>query len=768
MFKYINNIVSKYFTNNKQLVVKINSLEDCISKLSDAELKAKTNYFKEKLSNGATLDDILCEAFAVTREASSRVLQMKHFDVQLFGGVILHQGKIAEMKTGEGKTLVATLPVYLNALTGKGVHVITVNDYLAKRDSEWMGQIYNYLDLSVGTITHSLEDDERKKQYHSDITYGTNHEFGFDYLRDHMKFSNDEIVQRDLNYGIVDEVDFILIDEARTPLIISGQGSEDIKKYSQINAITKKLIKDIDYTTEEKSKTASINEEGVKKLEKLLNINNLCDPMNMEILHYVNTALRAQTMYKKDVDYIIDDGKVVIVDEFTGRMMEGRRFSDGLHQALEAKERLRVESENQTLATISFQNYFRLYKKLAGMTGTAATSAFEFKKIYNLDVEAIPTNKPLIREDKEDSIFSTEASKFNAVVEDIIIQSKTGRPVLVGTNSVEKSQFLSSLLKRKGIRHNVLNAKNHEKEAAIISEAGQKSAITISTNMAGRGVDIKLGSDVETLGGLYVIGTERHEAKRIDDQLRGRSGRQGDPGCSKFYVSLEDSIIRAFAKEQALKLAEIYKNDDAEITDSQNYKLFERTQQVIEGYNFEIRKHLLDFDNVMNMQREVVYKTRRDLLSGEPITGLVLSFIDEIISNIFSSNNVGDDDSTIIEKLKRVFPISTEEIKRNYLSEALIKKTIFAIYESKRNEIGKVEFDKIEKYILLQTLDFLWKEHLVSMDYLREGIGLRGYGHKDPVLEYKMEALNLFMEFELNFKENFLSKIFKMQTPAIK
>ncbi|HQP28912.1 MAG TPA: preprotein translocase subunit SecA, partial [Syntrophales bacterium] len=593
------------------LLEEINDLEPVFVALSDAELAAKTPCFKEKIDNGASCDDILTEAFAAAREAARRTLGMRPFDVQIIGGIVLHEGKIAEMKTGEGKTLAATLPLYLNALTGRGCHVVTVNDYLARRDAEWMGPVYLMMGLSVGVVVHGMDDTERRAAYHADITYGTNNEFGFDYLRDNMKFTLDDYVQRDFHYAIVDEVDSILIDEARTPLIISGPSEESTDKYYRINQVIPRLKKDQDYTIDEKSRTVALTEDGVARTENALKVQNLYEPRNMEILHHVNQALKAHTLFKRDVDYVVKEGQVIIVDEFTGRIMPGRRYSDGLHQALEAKEHVKVERENQTLASITFQNYFRMYEKLAGMTGTADTEAAEFKKIYNLDVLIIPTNKPMIRQDHTDVIYKTEDEKFAAVIDEIRELHREGRPVLVGTISIAKSELLSKYLTRAGIKHHVLNAKNHEREAEIIAQAGQRSAVTISTNMAGRGTDIKLGEGVADLGGLHILGTERHESRRIDNQLRGRSGRQGDMGSSRFYLSLEDDLLRIFGAERISSIMNRVGMEEGEPIEHRLIsRAIENAQKRVEGQNFDIRKHLLDYDDVMNRQRQVIYEQR--------------------------------------------------------------------------------------------------------------------------------------------------------------
>jgi len=616
----------------QEYVEQVNALEEDTQKLSDEQLKAKTPEFKERLKNGETLEELLPESFAVCREASCRTLQMRHFDVQLIGGVCLHEGKIAEMKTGEGKTLMSTLPVYLNSLTGKGVHVVTVNEYLAQRDSEWMGQIYKFLGLTVGTIFHDMPEEDRQKAYNSDVTYGTNNEFGFDHLRDNMKFSSDDFVQRELNFGIVDEVDSILIDEARTPLIISGPSEESTDKYYNINKLIPKLKKETHYTVDEKARASMLTEEGISEMEKQLNISNLYDPMQIETLHHVNQALKAHVVFKNEVDYVVHDGKVVIIDEFTGRMMSGRRYSDGLHQALEAKEGVTVENENQTLASITFQNYFRMYKKLSGMTGTADTEAQEFQSIYKLEVLVIPTNMPMIRDDYPDLIFRTEKEKFDATIEEIRELNEAGRPVLVGTISIEKSELLSKLLKKFGIKHNVLNAKHHAQEAEIISQAGQKGAVTIATNMAGRGTDIVLGEEVPELGGLHILGTERHESRRIDNQLRGRSGRQGDKGSSRFSLSLEDDLLRIFGSDRISGfMAKLGMENGQPIEHPMVSKAVENAQRKVEAHHFDIRKHVLEYDDVMNRQREIIYALRRDILTGGNQKDILYDMADEVL-----------------------------------------------------------------------------------------------------------------------------------------
>ena len=794
----------------RPLVEKINSFEASISSLSDDQLKNKTNEFKERLSRGESLDDILPEAFAVVREASKRVLNMRHFDCQLIGGIVLHQGKIAEMKTGEGKTLVATLPAYLNALTGKGVHVVTVNDYLAKRDSDWMGTIYRFLGLSVGCIVHDLDDEERKAAYDADITYGTNNEFGFDYLRDNMKFSINDYVQREFNYAIVDEVDSILIDEARTPLIISGPSEDSTELYYQVDKIIPYLKKDKDFTIDEKAKTVTLTEEGITKVENLLNVGNLYDPKNMEFLHHVNQALRAHHMFKRDVDYVVKDGEVIIVDEFTGRLMPGRRWSDGLHQAVEAKEKVKIEKENQTLATITFQNFFRMYKKLAGMTGTAETEAAEFKKIYNLDVVVIPTNKPMIRKDEPDVIYKTEKEKFKAVVAEIKRLYQLGAPVLVGTSSIEKNEKISSLLKREGVPHQVLNAKHHEKEAEIIAQAGRSKAVTVATNMAGRGVDIILGGNpvllaksrfngdtdnpeydkvleelkqqceedrkkVLSVGGLHIIGTERHESRRIDNQLRGRAGRQGDPGSSRFYLSLEDDLMRIFGSERIATVMDKLGIEEGEAIEHRMVsKAIENAQKRVEAHNFEIRKHLLEYDDVMNKQREYVYGFRKQVLKNENLSETTRDIIYEVLDYLFdvilmAENKKEWNIAGFVDNLFAIFDvkISAEDVEKHFPSdESLyehVEKLVFDKLEQKEAEYGKEMVEELEKYFLLTSLDSYWKEHLLGIDHLKEGIGLRGYAQKDPLVEYKKEAHALFMEMLTNFRKDMVTKLFNVR-----
>ena len=753
------------------LLDEVNNYEQVMMSLSDAELRAKTPYFREKLKSGFTIDDILTEAFAVAREASRRTLLMRPFDVQVIGGIVLHEGKIAEMKTGEGKTLAATMPLYLNALEGKGCHVITVNDYLAKRDAQWMGPIYTFLGLSVGVIVHGLDDDERREAYGADITYGTNNEFGFDYLRDNMKFSLEEYVQREFNYAIVDEVDSILIDEARTPLIISGPSEESTDKYYKINQVIPRLKKDHDYTIEEKSRTVVLTEDGVSHVEEYLNVQNLYEPRNIEIVHHVNQALKAHTLFRRDVDYLVKDGEVIIVDEFTGRVMPGRRYSDGLHQALEAKEKVKIERENQTLASITFQNYFRMYKKLAGMTGTADTEAAEFKKIYNLDVLVMPTNMPMIRKDYNDLIYKTEQEKIKAVIAEVKELNKAKRPVLIGTISIEKSELLSKYLTRAGVKHYVLNAKNHEKEAEIVAQAGQAGMVTISTNMAGRGTDIKLGEGVADVGGLHILGTERHESRRIDNQLRGRSGRQGDDGSSRFYLSLEDDLLRIFGADRISSIMDrVGIEEDQPIEHKYISRAIENAQKRVEGQNFDIRKHLLEYDDVMNKQRKVIYEQRKKVLRGNSLWTDVEEMIEEVTDDLFIEyinekmhhdewNLKGLDDATFKHfNLKLDITNSTETTSADSIRELIIQK-VQKLLRDKEQNFGKELMDYLLKVIMLQAIDSHWKDHLLSMDHLKEGIGLRGYGQKDPVREYQREGYELFMEMIYEVKIDTLEKL---------
>ena len=755
------------------MVDQINSLEPDLRRLSDDQLQAKTAAFKERVDQGESLDDLLPEAFAVAREASLRVLRMRPFDVQLIGGMVLHNGTIAEMKTGEGKTLVAVLPVYLNSLSGKGVHVVTVNDYLAKRDSEWMGKVYQFLGLTVGTIVHGLNDPERRQAYNADVTYGTNNEFGFDYLRDNMKFSLEDYVQREFNYAIVDEVDSILIDEARTPLIISGPAEESTELYHRINRVGGMLKRDRDFTVDEKSRAVVMTEEGVAQAEKIMNVENLYDPRNIEILHHLNQTLKAHALFKKDVDYIVKDGQVIIVDEFTGRLMPGRRYSDGLHQSLEAKEGVRIENENQTLASITFQNYFRMYKKLAGMTGTADTEAEEFKKIYNLDVMVIPTHKNMIRVDNPDAIYKSEAEKFQAVVEEIKECHQQGQPVLVGTTSIEKSERLSRMLKLQGIKHEVLNAKQHEKEAQIIAHAGQLGTVTIATNMAGRGTDIVLGPGVVGTGGLHIIGTERHESRRIDNQLRGRSGRQGDPGSSRFYLSLEDDLLRIFGSDRIKSLmGRMGMEDGQPIEHRMVSNAIERAQKRVEAHNFDIRKHLLEYDNVMNKQREVIYSQRREILGGvdlsEEILQMIRDLTDDLLDQFTDERTMPEDwDLTGMavafgQRFGLVLDpnsLDLENLTLDDLRDAVHQK-VQAAYAAQRQAIGEEIFQPLQQQIMLQMVDTQWKDHLLAMDHLRDGIGLRGYAQVDPLRAYQKEGYDMFMSMIQRMQEDTVRTLF--------
>ena len=765
----------------------VNGLEDEIKALSDDQLKAKTDEFRDRLAKGATLDEILPEAFAVVRETSWRVLEMRHFDVQIIGGVVLHEGKIAEMKTGEGKTLMATLPVYLNALTGKGVHVVTVNDYLATRDSEWMGKIYKYLGLSVGMIYHDIPEEERKAAYATDVLYGTNNEFGFDFLRDNMKFSKEQMVQRELNFAIVDEVDSILIDEARTPLIISGPAEESTDKYYKVNQLVPKLKKEKHYLIDEKARSATLTDEGVVLMEKLLDVDNLYDPANIETLHCLNQAVKAHGLFKNEVDYVVKDGEVVIIDEFTGRMMSGRRYSDGLHQALEAKEGVKIENENQTLASITFQNYFRMYEKLAGMTGTADTEAEEFNSIYKLEVVVVPTNKPMIREDCPDVIYRTEKEKFDTAIEEIKELNSIKRPVLVGTISIEKSEILSKKLKKAGIKHSVLNAKHHEQEAEIIAQAGQPGSVTIATNMAGRGTDIVLGEGIPDLGGLHILGTERHESRRIDNQLRGRSGRQGDKGSSRFYLSLEDDLLRIFGSDKISPLmARLGMEDGQPIEHTMVSKAVANAQKKVEAHNFDIRKHLLEYDDVMNRQREVLYALRREIINTENGKEVLLDMADEVVDealdeiahekvypeewDIESLNELLERQFSVhIEKssdhellLQGSTKLELEHCNREKLHDAIMNEVTKA-YEAKEEGIEPEFMRHVEKVIMLQVLDGLWKDHLLGMDHLKEGIGLRGYAQKNPLTEYKKEGFDLFSGMMIRIKEEITEYLFKVQ-----
>ena len=802
----------------RPFVAAINAKEPEIQKLSDEQLRGKTEEFRARLANGETLDDILAAAFAVVREAGRRVLNMRHFDVQLIGGMVLHRGKIAEMKTGEGKTLVATLPAYLNALESKGVHVVTVNDYLARRDSEWMGRLYRFLGMSVGVIQHDLNDQERQVAYGADITYGTNNEFGFDYLRDNLVVTDlNQCVQRDLNFAIVDEVDSILIDEARTPLIISGPTDQTTDLYYRINAIIPQLKPEHDYTIEEKTKTASLTEEGNVRVEKLLGVDNLYDPANMDLVHHVVKALQAYALYKRDVDYVVKDGEVIIVDEFTGRLMPGRRWSDGLHQAVEAKEGVKIANENQTLASVTFQNYFRMYKKLGGMTGTADTEAAEFAKIYNLDVNVVPTNRKMIRLDYADVVYRTEKEKFAAIVEEIKECHERGQPVLVGTISIEKSEKIAGMLSRNGIKHNVLNAKQHEREAEIVAQAGRRGAVTIATNMAGRGTDSLLGGNADftfkqmlyreenlpderklsryeeiradceknkqeviALGGLHILGTERHESRRIDNQLRGRAGRQGDPGSSRFYLSLEDDLMRIFASERVSQLMlKLGMEEGVPIEHGMVTRAIANAQKKVEAHNFEIRKQLLEYDDVMNKQREVIYQHRRAVLSGENLTDdlrdMMAGLVESSLNVYCPAEQYPEewDMKGLVEMMQGQFGLditqgkhdggdSLRDVGRDALLEDLTTQVREA-YERKEKELGSELMRFLEKTFMLQVIDHHWKDHLLGMDHLRDGIGLRGYGQKDPLIEYKREGYDLFAGMMERIKSDTLDRLFRVQ-----
>ncbi len=762
-------------------VRRINELEPAIKALDDTALRAKTDEFRDRLTHGETLDDLIPEAFAVVREVGVRTIGQRLFDVQLMGGIVLHQGRIAEMKTGEGKTLVAALPAYLNALPGKGVHIITVNDYLAERDSrgkgnfKGMGNIYEFLGLSVGCVLHGISYEQRQEAYAADVTYGTNNEFGFDYLRDNMAPGKELMVQRKLNYCVVDEVDSILIDEARTPLIISGPAEKSTEQYARINRIIPRLKRDDDYKIDEKHKNVTMTDEGMGKVEQLLGIENLYDERNIETLHHVVQGLRAHTLFKREVDYIVKDGKVVIVDEFTGRLMPGRRWSDGLHQAIEAKERVQIEEENQTLATITFQNYFRMYEKLAGMTGTAITEAQEFMQIYRLDVISVPTNQPMIRADNADQVFKTEKEKFNAIIEDIQRCHETGQPVLVGTTSIERNERLSGMLNRRGIPHQVLNAKHHEREASIIAKAGQPKAVTIATNMAGRGTDIVLGQGVQQLGGLYVLGTERHESRRIDNQLRGRSGRQGDPGCSRFYLSLEDDLLRLFGSESLQSwMGKLGMQEGEVIEHPWVTKAIERAQKAVEARNFEMRKHLLEYDDVMNKQREVIYTQRRAILEGEDIssliTGIIDDMVDERVAEHFPRNHSPEEgtEQLFSDWIRTTFnlavPAGEFSGKRNQDIAQKLKEELHNLYRQREDKFGAAQMRELERIVQLNIIDAEWKNHLYGMDRLKEGIGLAAYGQKDPLVEYKREGFAMFSAMDAAIRQKTLEVLFHIRS----
>ena len=759
-----------------QVVSRINALEPEIEKLDDAGLAAKTVEFKERLAKGEQLDDLLVEAFAVVREAARRVLGERHYDEQLVGGITLHRGIIAEMKTGEGKTLTSTLPVYLNALSGKGVHVVTVNDYLAKRDVEWMGQVYAFLGLTTGKIIHDMDDAERREEYAADVTYGTNNEFGFDYLRDNMKFDIHDFCQRGFNYAIVDEVDSILIDEARTPLIISGPADISTDMYLKVDRIMKQFKQDEHFVVDEKANQVMLNDEGVMLGEELLEVDNLYDPRNIDKLHHINQALKAHNLFQRDVDYIVKDGQVVIVDEFTGRTMEGRRYSDGLHQALEAKEGVKIEKENQTLASITFQNYFRMYNKLAGMTGTADTEAAEFRKIYNLGVVVIPTHQEMVRLDNPDLIYKNQAAKDRAIVQEIKELNKKGQPMLVGTISIDTSEKISKLLKKEGIKHDVLNAKHHEREAEIIAGAGQKGRVTIATNMAGRGTDIKLGEGVVEVGGLHILGTSRHESRRIDNQLRGRSGRQGDPGSSRFFMSLEDDLLRIFGSGRISGIMDkLGMEEDEPIEHNMISKAIENAQRKVEGHHFDIRKHLLEYDDVMNKQREVIYRQRREVLAGEKLRPIVQDMIQDLVDDVvgeFVNEKVPSEDwnwQGINERMTDLFNLQLawdepgmKDLGRENFTEKLLAE-VEKEYQRQEEDNGIEQMRQLERYVLLQMVDTHWKEHLLNMDHLKEGIGLRGYGQKNPLDEYKKEGFNLFMTMIETVKEQTVGTLLRVQ-----
>ncbi len=798
--KIFGNYSEKEIKKITPIVKKIEALAPEYETLSDEELKAKTQEFKDRLAKGETLDDILPEAYAVVREAASRphVLNMRHFPVQLMGGIVMHQGRIAEMRTGEGKTLVATLPAYLNALEGKGVHVVTVNDYLAQRDSEWMGEVFRFLGLSVGVILNSMDNNERRAAYACDITYGTNNEFGFDYLRDNMVVRKESMVQRDLHFAIIDEVDSVLIDEARTPLIISGSGSKSTDLYRVADLFVKQLKKgrilnedeamnplmkeelqeEGDFILDEKAKSVVLTQEGIAKAEKFFNIENLSDPENLELQHHINNALKANYNMHLDKDYVIHEGEIVIVDEFTGRMMPGRRYSDGLHQAIEAKENVQVRRESKTLATITFQNYFNKYKKKCGMTGTAKTEEDEFRNIYGMDVVEIPTNKPVARKDLQDVVYRTEAGKFRAVVQDIAQAHAKGQPVLVGTVTIDKSEMLSKLLKREGIPHQVLNAKYHAKEAEIVALAGQMNAVTIATNMAGRGTDIKLGDGVAELGGLKIIGTERHESRRIDNQLRGRAGRQGDPGESRFYISLEDDLMRLFGSEKTMKLVDAMgMSEDEPIEAGMLTKAIENAQKKVEGNNFAIRKHLLEYDQVMNEQREVIYGERRRVLYGEnlrdSIMGMIGQTIDRIIDTHISDEQLPEewDMNALSESFSAIIPVGRINIKEDAVEKMTkekmkenLKKLGVQLYELKEKEIGDEErMRELERVVMLRVIDQKWMDHIDDMDQMRQGIGLHAYAQRDPLIEYKFAAYDMFEEMSNHIQEDTLKILYRVR-----
>ena len=784
MFGFLQSLIgnnsAKEVKKMRKIVDHINELEPNYVKLSDANLVAKTDEFKRRLQKGETLDDILPEAFAVCREASKRVLGMRHFDVQMLGGICLHRGNIAEMRTGEGKTLVATLAVYLNALSGKGVHVVTVNDYLATRDSEQMGRLYNFLGLSTGLIVANLDYNQRKEAYAADVTYGTNNEFGFDYLRDNMVSDVSQMVQRPLNYAIVDEVDSILIDEARTPLIISGPGSRSTDNYYKLAQVVPHLVKDEDYTIDEKQKTIAPTDSGITKVEKMLGIENLYDADNIELNHLLGASLRAYAMMHRDTDYVVKDGEVVIVDEFTGRLMFGRRYSDGLHQAIEAKEGLKVERESQTLASITFQNYFRMYEKLSGMTGTAKTEEKEFNDIYGLEVIPIPPNRPLIRVDLPDLIFKSKAAKYRAVVRNAVERHQTGQPILIGTTSITQSEELSDMLLRAGVPHKVLNAKHHEQEAEIVANAGQMGMVTIATNMAGRGTDITLGEGVPELGGLAILGTERHESRRIDNQLRGRAGRQGDPGSSQFFLSLEDDLMRIFGADNISGIMDkLGMEEDEPIEHSLITKSIERAQKKVEDHNYNIRKYILEYDDVMNQQREVLYEQRRRILGNESLRDTINEMIDKLVTeavDTYADEKLYPEEwdyEGLHKHLSQYFLtselMSTEEMEeytRQELDERL-HEIAHSEYQDRVDLLGEAMFGQLEKAIMLRVVDSKWMEHLDNMDMLREGIGLRAYGQKNPLVEYKFEAYDMFQHMIESIQDETIMALYKIRAQLI-
>lgn len=761
-------------------VAVINSLEPTIQALSDDELRGKTAEFRERLERGESLDSLLPEAFAVVREASRRVIDQRHYDVQLIGGMVLHDGRIAEMRTGEGKTLVATLPAYLNALTGKGVHVITVNDYLARRDSEWMGRIHQFLGLSVGLVVHGLNYEQRRSSYAADIAYGTNNEFGFDYLRDNMVTRPEALVQRELHYAIVDEVDSILVDEARTPLIISGEADKPTELYFKVSMIIPRLKPEEDYKVIEKERVVTLTEKGVSRVESMLGVDNLYEDIHTELAHHVNQALKAQTLFKRDRDYVVKDGEVIIVDEFTGRLMFGRRYSEGLHQAIEAKEGVKIEKESQTLATITFQNYFRMYDKLSGMTGTAMTEEPEFRKIYKLDVVEIPTNKSMLRNDDSDVIYRTEEGKFLAVVDSVVERHAKGQPLLVGTVSVEKSEHLSSLLERRGVPHQVLNAKFHEKEAQIVAQAGQCGMVTIATNMAGRGTDIILGEGVSELGGLHIIGTERHESRRIDNQLRGRAGRQGDPGSTQFFISLEDDLMRLFGADNITGIMDKLGMDDSiPITSKMISRSIETAQRRVENRNFDIRKHVLDYDDVMNQQREVIYAQRRSVLMGENLHDNIMNMVEKVVKDsisMFSAESTFPEEwdlSGLVDYVEGFFlpgshlePEKLADLSAEEIEELLLDKTK-ELYKNREEQFGDDLMREVERAVMLQVVDSKWMDHLDAMDMLREGIGLRAYGQKNPLVEYRREGFEMFQGMIDSIQDDIVRYIMRV-TPQVR